>query len=53
MERRKKIAREKVLQPVSDKELEVDIDDIYPSEKGRTIIIQYFNLNYFFMALHS
>ena len=34
VERRKKIAREKVLQPVSDKELEVDVDDIYPSDKG-------------------
>ncbi|KAG7216963.1 hypothetical protein INR49_001617, partial [Caranx melampygus] len=28
------MAREKVLQHVSDKELEVSIDDIYPSEKG-------------------
>lgn len=34
VEKRKKIAREKVLQPVTDKELEVDINDIYPSEKG-------------------
>ncbi|GAA6229281.1 guanine nucleotide-binding protein-like 1 [Lates japonicus] len=34
VEKRKKVAREKVLQPVSDKELEVDINDIYPSEKG-------------------
>lgn len=34
MEKRKKLAREKELQPVSDKELEVDINDIYPSEKG-------------------
>lgn len=34
MEKRKKIAREKVLQQVSDKELEIDINDIYPSEKG-------------------
>ncbi|XP_044216053.1 guanine nucleotide-binding protein-like 1 [Thunnus albacares] len=34
VEKRKKIAREKVLQPVSDKELETSIDDIYPSEKG-------------------
>lgn len=25
---------EKVLQPVSDKELEININDIYPSEKG-------------------
>lgn len=34
VEKRKKIAREKVLQPVSDKELEMGINDIYPSEKG-------------------
>ncbi|KAM9310230.1 LOW QUALITY PROTEIN: guanine nucleotide-binding protein-like 1 [Pholidichthys leucotaenia] len=34
VEKRKKMAREKVLQTVSDKELEVDINDIYPSEKG-------------------
>ncbi|XP_022612333.1 guanine nucleotide-binding protein-like 1 isoform X2 [Seriola dumerili] len=34
VEKRKKMAREKVLQPVSDKELEVGINDIYPSEKG-------------------
>uniref|UniRef100_UPI003AABA097 guanine nucleotide-binding protein-like 1 isoform X2 n=1 Tax=Centroberyx gerrardi TaxID=166262 RepID=UPI003AABA097 len=34
VEKRKKIAREKVLQPVSDKELEIDISDIYPTEKG-------------------
>lgn len=34
VEKRKKAAREKVLQPVTDKELEVDIHDIYPSEKG-------------------
>lgn len=37
MEKRKKLAREKVLQPVSDKELEVDISDIYPSEKGLSV----------------
>ncbi|KAM4600794.1 guanine nucleotide-binding protein-like 1 [Polymixia lowei] len=34
VEKRKKVAREKVLLPVSDKELEVDINDIYPTEKG-------------------
>ncbi|KAM4580018.1 guanine nucleotide-binding protein-like 1 [Odontesthes bonariensis] len=34
VERRKKLAMDTVLQPVSDKELEVDINDIYPSEKG-------------------
>ncbi|XP_054869649.1 guanine nucleotide-binding protein-like 1 [Amphiprion ocellaris] len=34
VEKRKKSAREKVLQPVTDKELEVDINDIYPLEKG-------------------
>lgn len=34
VERRKKLAQEKVLQPVSEKELEVNINDIYPSEKG-------------------
>nr|XP_020466580.1 guanine nucleotide-binding protein-like 1 [Monopterus albus] len=34
VEKRKKLAIEKALQPVSDKELEIDINDIYPSEKG-------------------
>ncbi|KAM3872866.1 guanine nucleotide-binding protein-like 1 [Diretmus argenteus] len=34
VEKRKKIAREKILQPVSDKVLEIDISDIYPTEKG-------------------
>ncbi|XP_019948555.1 guanine nucleotide-binding protein-like 1 [Paralichthys olivaceus] len=34
VEKRKKVAMEKFLTPVSDKELEVNIDDIYPSEKG-------------------
>uniref|UniRef100_A0A667Z068 Guanine nucleotide-binding protein-like 1 n=1 Tax=Myripristis murdjan TaxID=586833 RepID=A0A667Z068_9TELE len=34
VEKRKKMAREKILQPVSDKEHEVDISDIYPTEKG-------------------
>ena len=34
VEKRKKSARERVLQPVSDKELEVEINNIYPSEKG-------------------
>ncbi|KAI3361158.1 hypothetical protein L3Q82_013362, partial [Scortum barcoo] len=34
VEKRKKMTREKILEPVSDKELEVNINDIYPSEKG-------------------
>ncbi|XP_068614791.1 guanine nucleotide-binding protein-like 1 [Brachionichthys hirsutus] len=34
VEKRKKLCMEKLLQPVSDKELEVNIDDIYPLEKG-------------------
>lgn len=34
VEKRKKMAREKILQPVSDKELEMDMSDIYPTEKG-------------------
>lgn len=36
VEKRKKVAREKVLQQVSDKELETDINDIYPTDKGLT-----------------
>lgn len=40
VEKRKKIAREKVLQPASDKELEVDIHDIFPSEKGLLVLKQ-------------
>ncbi|KAM8869892.1 guanine nucleotide-binding protein-like 1 [Spinachia spinachia] len=34
VEKGKKLAREKVLQPISDKELEINIDDIFPSDKG-------------------
>lgn len=34
VEKGKKLAREKVLKPVSEKELEIGIDDIYPPEKG-------------------
>lgn len=34
VERRKKLAMETVLQQVSDKELEVSINEIYPSDKG-------------------
>ncbi|XP_061770820.1 guanine nucleotide-binding protein-like 1 [Nerophis ophidion] len=34
VEKRKKIAQEKIIQPVSDKELEIGIDDIYPPERG-------------------
>ncbi|XP_058504864.1 guanine nucleotide-binding protein-like 1 isoform X1 [Solea solea] len=34
VEKRKKLAMEKTLQPVLDKELEININDIYPSEKG-------------------
>lgn len=37
MEKRKKLAREKVLQPVSDKELEININDIYPPDKGLAV----------------
>lgn len=34
MERRKKIAREKVLEAAAEQDLEVDITDIYPEDKG-------------------
>ncbi|CAF97816.1 unnamed protein product, partial [Tetraodon nigroviridis] len=34
VEKGKKLAREKVLKPVSEKELEIGIDDIYPPEKA-------------------
>lgn len=34
VEKRKKVAREKILQPALDKELEISINDIYPSDKG-------------------
>ncbi|KAL6109260.1 gnl1 [Pungitius sinensis] len=34
VEKGKKLAREKVLQPISDKELEININDIFPSDKG-------------------
>ncbi|KAL2084021.1 hypothetical protein ACEWY4_019539 [Coilia grayii] len=34
VERRKKIAREKVLVPAADQDLEADINDIYPEERG-------------------
>ncbi|TRY60734.1 hypothetical protein DNTS_007807, partial [Danionella cerebrum] len=34
VERRKKAAREKILKPVAEKELEMEISQIYPEEKG-------------------
>ncbi|XP_029308061.1 guanine nucleotide-binding protein-like 1 isoform X1 [Cottoperca gobio] len=34
VEKRKKVAREKVLHPVAEKEHEISIEDIFPSEKG-------------------
>lgn len=34
VERRKKTAMEKILKPVVEKELEMDINQIYPEEKG-------------------
>ncbi|XP_049586296.1 guanine nucleotide-binding protein-like 1 isoform X1 [Syngnathus scovelli] len=34
VEKRKKMAQEKILLPVSDKQLEIGIEDIYPPEKG-------------------
>lgn len=34
VEKRKKIAREKILKPVAEKELEIDMTQIYPEEKG-------------------
>lgn len=43
VEKRKKLAQEKVLQPVSEKELEVNINDIYPSEKG-LVAFQWFEM---------
>lgn len=38
VEKGKKLAREKVLKPVSEKELEINIDDIYPPEKGLSVV---------------
>lgn len=38
VEKGKKLAREKVLKPVSEKELEISIDDIYPPEKGLSVV---------------
>ncbi|XP_018587503.2 guanine nucleotide-binding protein-like 1 isoform X2 [Scleropages formosus] len=34
VERRKKRAREKILEPAAEADLEIDINDIYPPEKG-------------------
>ncbi|XP_051999415.1 guanine nucleotide-binding protein-like 1 [Xyrauchen texanus] len=34
VERRKKIAMKKILKPVAEKELEMDINQLYPEEKG-------------------
>lgn len=33
IERRKGVARERILRPVAEKDLEMDINDIYPPEK--------------------
>lgn len=38
VEKGKKLAREKVLKPVSEKDLEISINDIYPPEKGLTVV---------------
>lgn len=38
VEKGKKLAREKVLKPVSEKELEISINDIYPPEKGLSVV---------------
>ena len=37
VEKRKKVAMENFLTQVSDKELEINIDDIYPSDKGLAV----------------
>lgn len=34
VEKRKKIAMKKILKPVAEKELEMDINQIFPEEKG-------------------
>lgn len=34
VEKRKKIAMKKILMPVAEKELEMDINQIFPEEKG-------------------
>lgn len=34
MERRKKIAREKILEPLAEAETEVDIEDVYKTGSG-------------------
>lgn len=34
VEKRKKMARERILQPVPDRELEMDINQVYPEEQG-------------------
>ena len=38
VERGKKLAREEVLKPVPEKELEISIDDVYPVEKGLSVV---------------
>lgn len=34
MERRKKIAMQKIIKPVPENELDIDINQIYPEDKG-------------------
>lgn len=34
MEKRKKIAREKILQVVPERDLEMDIKEVYPEDQG-------------------
>uniref|UniRef100_A0A8B9HMY9 Guanine nucleotide-binding protein-like 1 n=1 Tax=Astyanax mexicanus TaxID=7994 RepID=A0A8B9HMY9_ASTMX len=36
VERRKRMAQERILQPVPERELEMDINQIYPEEQGKT-----------------
>lgn len=41
VEKGKKLAREKVLQPVSENALEIGIDNIYPPDKGLSVGLLY------------
>lgn len=44
VEKRKKMAQEKILLPVSDKQLEIGIEDIYPPERGLSLSFFFFFL---------
>lgn len=45
MEKRKKTAREKILQAVPERDLEMDIKEVYPEEQGFSALYTHLKVN--------